>query len=217
MGQIKHAVFDVDGTLLDSMGVWHDLAGRYLRSLGVTPKKELGARLKTMSLTQAAPYLIREYGLSVDEEGLIKGINDLVREDYFYKVKLKEGVSDYLHLLKSLGIKLVIASASDEKHIKAALEREGVLSLFSEVLTCAGIGLNKDETSFFQFVAHVLGKLPCEITVFEDALHAVKCAKKAGCHVVGVYDEDAKEDTLEILKYCDVYVPSFVGLGFLPG
>lgn len=206
------AVFDVDGTLLDSMPLWHDLAGRYLRDQGKQPRPDLGAQLKTMSLIQAAPYLIDTYELPSQADEVVAGINRIVRDGYFYTVNCKPGVKEYLRYLAKKGVSMCVASASEKTHIEAALRREEIYAFFTRIFTCAGIGKNKDDPDFFRQVAASLDLPPRQLVVYEDAYHAMTCAKTAGCQVVGVYDTDALTDLPQIVKTCDVYVKNLACL-----
>ena len=108
----KAAVFDLDGVLLDSMGIWNDLGARYLRSLGVTPEEGLNEILFSMSMEQGAEYLHTHYALPQSAAEVGAGIADMLRDFYFYEVPAKDGAAALLAALTDRGVKLA-ASKSD--------------------------------------------------------------------------------------------------------
>ena len=99
----KAAVFDLDGVLLDSMGIWNDLGARYLRSLGVTPEEGLNEILFSMSMEQGAEYLHTHYALPQSAAEVGAGIADMLRDFYFYEVPAKDGAAALLAALTARG------------------------------------------------------------------------------------------------------------------
>ena len=108
----KAAVFDLDGVLLDSMGIWNDLGARYLRSLGVTPEEGLNEILFSMSMEQGAKYLHTHYALPQSAAEVGAGIADMLRDFYFYEVPAKDGAAELLAALTARGVKLAAATSS---------------------------------------------------------------------------------------------------------
>ena len=111
----KAAVFDLDGVLLDSMGIWNDLGARYLRSLGVTPEEGLNEILFSMSMEQGAEYLHTHYALPQSAAEVGAGIADMLRDFYFYEVPAKDGAAALLAALTARGVKLV--SGGTDNHL----------------------------------------------------------------------------------------------------
>ena len=116
----KAAVFDLDGVLLDSMGIWNDLGARYLRSLGVTPEEGLNEILFSMSMEQGAEYLHTHYALPQSAAEVGAGIADMLRDFYFYEVPAKDGAAALLAALTARGVKLAAATSSPREHAAPA-------------------------------------------------------------------------------------------------
>ena len=111
--KISGAVFDVDGTLLDSMPVWDCVGENYLRSIGYEPEENLNEVLQNMSLLQAARYYRREYGVVLSEDAIMKGVNAMLEKSYRCEIPLKPGVEGLLRRLHRAGVKLCIATATE--------------------------------------------------------------------------------------------------------
>ena len=176
----KAAVFDLDGVLLDSMGIWNDLGARYLRSLGVTPEEGLNEILFSMSMEQGAEYLHTHYALPQSAAEVGAGIADMLRDFYFYEVPAKDGAAALLAALTARGVKLAAATSSPREHVTRALERLGLLGYFTRLFTTAEVGVSKHEPTIYLLAAEALHAAPAETLVFEDSLYALKTAKAAG-------------------------------------
>ena len=127
---IHGVIFDVDGTLLDSMVIWEEAAVRYLNSLGLEPEENLSEKIMTMSMEEGADYLIDHYGVSLTRTQILDGIRELIRGFYEDEVQLKPGVEQVIKLLASKGIPMIIATSSDSACVTAGLKRLGVWSYF---------------------------------------------------------------------------------------
>ena len=203
--RIRGAIFDVDGTLLDSMFIWDTIGETYLRSIGYQPKENLNETFKNMSLHQAARYYQTEYGVTLSIDEIMDGVNAMLERYYRFEVPLKPGVAELLERLRQSGVKLCIATATDRHLVEAALDRCGVLSCFGEIFTCNEVGHGKDEPDIFETALRFLGTRREETLVFDDALYAVRTAKEAGFPVAAVYDSHEKEqDKVRLLA--DIYL-----------
>lgn len=208
MNQIEGIIFDLDGTLLDSMEIWNTVGNDYLISLGIEPRENLAEVFKEMSLKQSAEYYQRVYGVDKTIEEIISGINGVIESFYIERVQLKDGVKEFLETLSEQDVKMCIATATDRYLVEAALMRLGVRDYFQKILTCNEVGYGKDSSVIFEKALEILGTSKERTLVFEDALHAVKTAKQAGFQVVGVYDLSEPEQE-EVKKLSDMYVLSF--------
>ncbi len=206
--QIEGMIFDFDGTLFDSMSIWETAGADYLKSMGYTAEPDLHKKLSKMSLLQAGEYLKERYALTVTTGEIMKGINKTVEDFYYYHVMPKENVKEFLYLIKSKGIKMCIATATDRPLIEAALKRCGILEFFEDIFTCSAIGRGKDEPDIYEYACNYLQTEKCKTVVFEDTCYAAKTAKNAGFFVVGIYDK-YEAQTKKLKQISDRYYTSF--------
>lgn len=185
----RFAIFDMDGTLIDSMGFWKDLAPEYLASKGVGEvPAEILERIKPMTMSESAALFREAFGLTGDVEA---EMNALMEGHYRTDIPLKPGAGEYLQKLHQSGVRMCVASATAAHLMEACLSRLGVRAYFEFLLSCEAVGAGKRSPQVYHEAARRLGAPPGEIAVYEDALYAVQTAKEAGYHVVGVYDESA--------------------------
>lgn len=203
---IGGAIFDVDGTLLDSSAVWDDAGAKYLLSIGVTAEEGLGRKLFEMSLDEGAAYMKETYYLQQSREEILAGVLQVMEDFYYHEAPLKEGAADFVRSLAERGIPMVIASSSKKEHIEAAMVRLGIRHHFRHIFTCSEVGIGKHHPKIFLEAAEFLGSTPEDICVIEDGFYAMKTAKAAGFRVLGVYDEASSADWEEIRKTADFAV-----------
>lgn len=188
----KYAIFDMDGTLVDSMGYWASLGREYLASRGITEDvDEVLERIVPMTMTDSAALFIEEFKLPGTPETVAAEMNHVMYDHYKKDIPLKPGVDVYLKTLKSRGVKMCVASATDKYLVEACLERLGIAEYFEFFLSCEEVGSGKDRPDVFWEAVRRLGSCPEETAVYEDAIFAARTAKTAGFYVTGVYDENA--------------------------
>ena len=200
----KYAIFDMDGTLIDSMIFWKNLATEYLSSKGVKQLPEdIPERIKPMTMSESAALFQQEFGLAGDPEA---EMNAMMDAHYRSDIPLKPGVQKYLQTLRSRGVRMCVASATAEHLMEACLKRLGIRDFFEFLLSCETVGAGKRSPLIYQESAKRLNALPTEIAVFEDALYALQTAKDAGYYVVGVYDDSSAKNWQTIEKLADEIV-----------
>ena len=142
---MKAAIFDVDGTLLDSMSVWEDIGERYLASQNITAEKNLRAALHTMSLEQGAVWMKEKYQLDKSISQIIEEVLKIVSDFYRFEAPLKPGVKKTLEWFKERNIQMTVATSGNRELTEAALARNGILDYFEQIYTCTETGAGKDE------------------------------------------------------------------------
>lgn len=205
-GKIEGAIFDMDGTLMDTMPIWENISERYLANRGIAAKENLSERLFSMSMQQGAAYVKEQYGLSESVEEIIEEINRMAEEAYSSEAEMKPGVPEFLEALKQRGVRMVVATATDRVHAEVALKRNGIDGCFDAIFTCSEIGKGKDQPDIFEAAAAKLGTKKSDTWVFEDALYAIKTAKASGFRTVGLYDAGSRKDWEEVCRTADFHL-----------
>ena len=213
--KIKGAIFDMDGTLVDSLffwGVfWRDLGERFLGKQDYAPPKEVDLKVRTMIFTDAMAYVRDALGIAADAEEVVSFAAEKLSDFYRYKVKAKAGAHALLDHLKGMGVRMCVASATDKKYLPIALDACGLTPYFETVLSCAELGVGKDKPDIYFAALAALGTDASETCVFEDSFVALETAKKAGFHTVGIYDENNYEQE-RLCQASDLYLSEGVSL-----
>ena len=182
---MNYSIFDVDGTILDSMEVWNTLASQYVQSLGKVPEKNLDEIVSDMSLEQSATYLKNHYKINKQEERIISEILNFISDFYEYEVNLMPGFKEFISHYDSIN---VIGTSCDEELVKIALNRLGVLNYFEDIITCSKVNKSKDDSDFYLACSQALKQRPEDIVVFEDADYCIDVARKVGFKVIKIKD-----------------------------
>ncbi|MDY6399216.1 MAG: HAD family phosphatase [Synergistales bacterium] len=205
MNNLLAIIFDADGTILDSMYIWHELGGRYLRSIDVEPERNLAEILYPLSLEQGCVYLKERYALEQTLPEIREGIVRIIQDFYIDEVGLKAGIRNFLQSMLEKDIPMVIATSGDRTLLNAALERNGIAGYFNAVFTCSELETNKHEPKIYLECAKFFGLEPYNIAVFEDSLFALETAKAAGFITFGVEDDSNINDRERIIEVADFY------------
>lgn len=199
---IKGVVFDIDGTLLDSMPYWHALGSKYLITKNITPELDLGEKLGPLSVLEGVTYLKRHYHLKESQEDIQKDLMKIMNSFYESDVQLKPGVKALLDDLHAKDIEMVLCTTGMVSVSLKALKRLGIADYFEKVFPCE----TKEEPSVYLEAASFLRLAPQNILVIEDDLTAIQSAHQADFKVCGVYDLSSAKDEYKIRKISDAYV-----------
>lgn len=195
----KYAIFDLDGTLVDSMPFWKNLSREYLIAKGVKDvPADILERIRPLTVKESAGLFIDELGIGGTVESVAAEINSMMGEHYKNDVPEKPGVEGYLKMLKEKGVRMCVASATVEELIDACLDRLGLLRYFEFSLSCDTVGKGKSSPLVYQEAARRMGAAAGEAAVYEDSLLASATAKNAGFYLCVVADP-ANADTWDEL------------------
>lgn len=203
------AIFDLDGTLLDSTRVWDDIDAEFLQKRGLAVPEDYAARVAALSFEEAARYSIERFGLAETSEQLMREWNSMAAEKYAREIPLKPYAREYLEDLKRCGVRLAVATSSKRELYEPALRRNGIDSYFELFCTADDAGCGKESPAIFQLAAKRLGVPPEQCLVFEDVPQAVISAKQAGMTVFGVYDPASASFESTIRAAADGYIRDF--------
>ena len=212
--KFEGAIFDLDGTLTDSMYIWNEAPKALVRQFGGQPPEDLAEDIKEMGRREASEYMVVRFSLPCTPEQVMDGVNDLVTDEYRDKVPMKPGADVLLERLAALGVPCGIATASEAFQARDAMVRLGLWKHFLFAFSSLQYG-SKSRPDVYFAAARSLGSAPEHTIVFEDALHAARTAKEAGFLAAGVYDPSAEGDQEALREVCDWYLPRLDDPGFL--
>ena len=207
---MKYIIFDLDGTLIDSMPVWRGTGSGFLNNHNFPVPENLMEVVKTQTIWQTAEWFRTELGVPMEAEDIVNEIVESVVEAYRHTIPLKDGAMEYLEKMKNEGVEMCILTASEADYILPALDRLDIRKYFSHVLTCTELGEYKNDGKAYLKTMELMGGTLEETVVFEDAYYAVKGAKSVGFPVYAVLDEVVREDDIDkIEETADHYFHSY--------
>ena len=208
-------LFDMDGTLLDSNGVWKDVDREFLARRGLPYTRAYYEGVAHTIFPLAAKFTKEYCHLSESCEEIMAEWMDLAKDAYAH-VTVKPGVRAYLKQCKAEGRQMAVVTSSVPAHCHTALERLDLEKYFQRITFAQELGLEKRDPEIWRIAAREGGVRPEDCTVFDDSLAACKGARQARMRVVGVYDGFFAADEKEMRGFCDVYIKSFEELLWLP-
>lgn len=204
--KITGAIFDMDGTLLDSMDYWGIAAGEYLKHLGIEVSENVDKYFLEEGIRAWYDYCVEKYALGEPFEVAKAWIYEFMNQRYRTVVKDKEGAREMLERLHSAGVKMCLATATNRPTVEMILERLSLGKYFDRAFTCGEVGVGKREPLIYNLALEHLGTDKETTYVFEDAHYALKTAHEAGFKTVCIYDKNAYEPIEEMKRLCDLYL-----------
>lgn len=210
-GEVDAVIFDLDGTLLDSLWAWEHSGSNFVRSQGFEPPADLDEQLVKLSLIDGANLIKGMYALSYTPEEILELTLLPIKNRYFQEVEPMPGVPELLARLHAQGVKMAVATASYKEYAQAALERLGLSEYFEFIITCDEVGIGKTSPKVYEVAAQRLGTRKERTLVAEDALHALETAHKAGFKTAGIEEGHSAHQRAEKQAVSDYYVVSYEG------
>lgn len=203
---MKAALFDCDGTMLDSMPMWLNLATDVLASYGVKLPREVERQTACMSYLDASKFYADYFFEGEHVEALRRSFSDHLYHAYHDELCLKPGVRELLDALHARGIPMAVASSTDESLLLNCFDRLNLRGYFKFIQTVDNSGHSKDSDAYFDLAARSFGMAPGEIVLFDDALYALERARRCGFVTVAVEDITNEDQMEEIRTAGDYFV-----------
>ncbi len=201
---IEGAVFDLDGTLLDSSWVWEKVDEKFLGDRGFQVPDDYVDEISPLGAERAAVYTIERFGLNEDKDDIVREWIEMAKKEYATEVVCKPYAKEFLEELHKLNIKMAVATSSDRELFMKTLEREGILKYFQKIVTVDEVERGKGYPDIYEEDARRIKVNPHKCLVFEDILAGVTGASLGEFNVVAVFDEKSKhnwEKIKSISKY----------------
>ncbi len=202
MKTLQAILFDLDGTLLDSMQMWEDVDRRFLSRYGITPPAGLAEEIKPLSINEASEYFVRRFSLPCTPDEVTNQIEEIAAEEYRTHLPLKDGVTKLLDCVDALEIPYAIVTATYQSLAESALRRLGIYDRFRFILTCTEVDAAKTSPKIYLEAAKRLGVDTASCLVAEDSLYCIHTAKQAGFFTAAVFDKAADWEECKAAADC---------------
>ncbi len=209
MKNFDYYLFDVDGTLIDSMPSYAESMMKILDDFGISYGEDLIDIITPLGTVGTVKYFVEELKVPCTMEEVFELMKKYLLEEYFYHIPAKRGVVETLFRLKEMGKRMCVLTASPHISLDPCLKRLGIFDLFENVWSCDDLNLTKKDPEIYRTVAEKMGTEPKNILFFDDNLHALEGAKKAGLTLCGVKDDASAEQKEEICRISDFYIEDF--------
>lgn len=202
-------IFDMDGTLIDSNGIWKDVDTAFLAKRGLSYTKEYYEGVAHTIFPLAAKFTKEFCRLPESEEAIMAEWMDMAGDLYGTSVPVKPGVRAYLDNLRAAGERLIVVTSAVPVHCRTALTHLGLMPYFERIIFAHDLQLEKKDPQLWRLTAELMGVAPADCTLYDDSVEACRGAKAAGMHAVGVYDPYFAGTEPEMQAVCDRYIRSF--------
>ena len=199
----------MDGTLIESLGVWAECDRKFVNNLGFEYDSSISYNMKSLHYASACEYLRERFCPELTYDEVSDRIMKLVEYSYLNEIPLKPFAEEFLHKQFLKGVKMCVATSNNKPLAEKALKKLGIMKYLRFILTSDEVGVGKESPEIFTAAAH---RLECEISdtlVFEDSCHAVEAASRAGFFTVGVYDGKYSEDYELLKSAADMTIESY--------
>jgi HAD superfamily hydrolase (TIGR01509 family) len=210
MENIEAAIFDLDGTVVDSNDVWLEAERLILEKNGITAPEEELSKFVLYTYEEIYPEMCK-LGLTYDFDTFVSAMDEIALSEY-QNITLKEDIEKYIRILRGLGIKTAVATSSSRTLAEEVLRANGVSDLFDIILTTADTGIGKDDPDIYFRACESFGVPPDRAVVFEDRYTGIITAKNAGMKTVCVYDRYSQLDFFKARNVADMYIYSFADM-----
>ena len=206
LNNLKAVILDMDGTLIDSMGIWHEIDKQFFAEHHLTPPENFSNQVNKMTMQEWAEYFVKNFHIPLTESQIIHRIEEMASEYYEKTISSKPYVLEFLDFLDKHYLPYGIATATYRSSAKAVLSRLGILNRMQFILTAEDVPTCKKTPEMFLQAGHLLNSIPEQTLVVEDSLHCIQTAKKANFKTIAVYDKFTPSNEWETAKQIsDIY------------
>ena len=209
LSNIDAAIFDLDGTLVDSMWIWEQIDKDYFHHLGIEIPKNLKDEINHLSFNETAVYFKSKFNISDSVDTILNQWNSMAFKHYSKNVSLKPGAFKFLKYLKNNNIKISLATSNSNELLTAALKCTNIYDFFDNITTTNEVKYGKNHPDVYLLASKSLNVSPNRCLVFEDILEAVRGAKLANMKVCAVYDKLSNYNKDKIISEADYYIKDF--------
>lgn len=202
-------LFDMDGTLIDSNGIWKDVDTEFLARRGLPYTQAYYEGVAHTIFPLAAKFTKEFCHLSESEEEIMAEWMELAGDLYAGSVPEKPGVRAFLERMRARGERMSVVTSAVPVHCRSALTHLGLLPYFERIFFAQELGMEKKTPELWKKVAAELGAAPGACTLFDDSVEAIRGAKAAGMHTVGVADPYFASCAGEMAQTCEKFVSGF--------
>lgn len=206
---IKAVLFDLDGTLVDSMWIWKQIDIDYLKEKQICMPKDLQKNIEGLSMRETALYFQRQFHITDPIEVMMARWNEMAKDAYATKVTFKPGAEDFLKYLKSKNILTGIATSNSEELLQTVTDALHLERYIDSFLTGNEVGRGKPFPDIYLESARRLQVMPSQCLVFEDICPGILAGKNAGMQVCAIYDDYSKDIIDEKKQAADYYIDNY--------
>lgn len=209
---MRAVIFDMDGTLIDSLGVWAEIDQDFFDKRQILVPENIQKAIEGLSFMETVLYFKENFQLEESVDEIYRELIEMSIEHYRQKIPLKSGAKEFVSSLYQKGMSIGLATSSQHLLVEAVLERHELQRYFTSIRTSCDVGRGKPFPDVFLKVAEDLQVKPAECLVFEDTVAGVMAAKRAGMKVIAVFDNNSLPDMDEIGQLADGYIVNFKGI-----
>lgn len=205
-------VFDCDGTLIDSIGVWREVEAELARRAGASLSLEETQTLATLTIPESGAFFHKRFGLGSSAGEVVSMMDELMLDYYRVRAVARPGALAFVRALAERGVAMSVASSSPQPYLQAGLASTGFLPYLQAVVSVDDVGASKREPAVYDHARRLMGTELNATWGFEDSIYAVRTLKRAGYRVVGVYDRDDSGTLAQLSAEADIAISSYAEL-----